>query len=151
MRSPLEQFLYDTGIAMPGEVDRISKQILASDWLATHDAEVRTAAVTAAQQDVAARDAVLAIVREQADEPLGTESREHQGARLATIRDALRNSSADALDVRDEQKWDEGYERAESDHDGTGFWSKRLRANPYRDRRVKSARAQADRADGARD
>lgn len=28
--------------------------------------------------------------------------------------------------------WDEGYERAESDHDGTGFWTKRLRANPYR-------------------
>ena len=29
------------------------------------------------------------------------------------------------------QAWDQGYDRAESDHDGTGFWTKRLRGNPY--------------------
>jgi hypothetical protein len=28
--------------------------------------------------------------------------------------------------------WDEGYDQAESDHEGTGFWTKRLRGNPYR-------------------
>jgi len=28
--------------------------------------------------------------------------------------------------------WDEGYDRAESDHYETGFWTTRLRANPYR-------------------
>ena len=27
--------------------------------------------------------------------------------------------------------WDDGYDRAESDHYGTGFWTKRLRGNPY--------------------
>jgi hypothetical protein len=27
--------------------------------------------------------------------------------------------------------WDEGYDRAKSDHYGTGFWTKRLRGNPY--------------------
>jgi hypothetical protein len=27
--------------------------------------------------------------------------------------------------------WHEGYDRAESDHYGTGFWTKRLRDNPY--------------------
>jgi len=31
-----------------------------------------------------------------------------------------------------EAQWDAGYERAEADADATGFWSKRLRANPHR-------------------
>lgn len=39
--SPLEQFLYDTGIAMPGDVRRRAHQIETSDWLAAHDAEIR--------------------------------------------------------------------------------------------------------------
>lgn len=30
------------------------------------------------------------------------------------------------------EAWDEGYDHAESDHYGTGFWTKRLRANPHR-------------------
>jgi len=55
-------------------------------------------------------------------------------------RDAYRAHQADALaaagygPVREAQEaaWDEGYDRAESDHYGTGFWTKRLRGNPYR-------------------
>lgn len=39
--TPLEQFLYDTGIAMPGDVRRIARKIEGSEWLAAHDAEVR--------------------------------------------------------------------------------------------------------------
>ena len=30
------------------------------------------------------------------------------------------------------EAWDEGYDRAESDHYGTGFWATRLHGNPYR-------------------
>lgn len=33
-RTPLEQFLYDTGIAMPGDTRRVALQIEASTWLA---------------------------------------------------------------------------------------------------------------------
>jgi len=31
-----------------------------------------------------------------------------------------------------EAEWDAGYERAEADSDGTGFWSRRFRSNPHR-------------------
>lgn len=41
--TPLEQWLYDTGIAMPGAVEEVARRIEASDWLAAHDAEVREA------------------------------------------------------------------------------------------------------------
>ena len=30
------------------------------------------------------------------------------------------------------EAWDEGYDRAETDHYETGFWTTRLRANPHR-------------------
>lgn len=43
--TPLEQFLYDSGIAMPGDVRRIARKIEASEWLAAHDAEVRARAL----------------------------------------------------------------------------------------------------------
>jgi hypothetical protein len=29
------------------------------------------------------------------------------------------------------EAWGEGYDKAESDHAGTGFWAKGLRSNPY--------------------
>lgn len=38
----------------------------------------------------------------------------------------------EAIRQAKEESWDEGYDRAESDHEGTGFWTKRLRGNPYR-------------------
>lgn len=31
-----------------------------------------------------------------------------------------------------EAEWDAGYERAEADSDGSGFWSRRFRSNPHR-------------------
>lgn len=37
-------------------------------------------------------------------------------------------------EMRNEGKgeaWHEGYDHAEKDHSGTGFWTKRLRNNPY--------------------
>lgn len=42
--TPLEQWLYDTGVAMPGDVRRIARKIETSEWLASHDAEVRASA-----------------------------------------------------------------------------------------------------------
>lgn len=50
-----------------------------------------------------------------------------------TVVDIL--NAALPLLVREAQAeaWDQGYDRAESDRYGTGFWTQRLRANPYRD------------------
>jgi hypothetical protein len=39
--TPLEQWLYDAGVAMPGAVRPLARQIETSDWLAAHDAEKR--------------------------------------------------------------------------------------------------------------
>ena len=47
--------------------------------------------------------------------------------RLRRLREALEA----AAPYMQAQAWDQGYDRAESDHDGTGFWTKRLRGNPY--------------------
>lgn len=41
---------------------------------------------------------------------------------------ALRTALADKAEA-----WDEGYDRAESDGNGAGYWTKRLRDNPYRE------------------
>lgn len=40
--TPLEQWLYDTGIAMPGEVRSMAKSIEHSEWLTARDAQKRT-------------------------------------------------------------------------------------------------------------
>lgn len=48
--TPLEQWLYDTGVAMPGDVRRVARKIEASDWLASHDAEVRASAARPSRQ-----------------------------------------------------------------------------------------------------
>jgi hypothetical protein len=48
------------------------------------------------------------------------------------LADALTAAGFGPVKAAQEAAWDEGYDRAESDHDGTGFWTKRLRGNPYR-------------------
>lgn len=55
--TPLEQWLYDTGVAMPGDVERIARKIEASDWLAARDAEFRAEG----QQVLAWIDRTLAL------------------------------------------------------------------------------------------
>jgi hypothetical protein len=52
---------------------------------------------------------------------------------VQTISDALAASTDSSTpQPTAEEAWDAGYERAESDIDGTGLFSKRFRSNPYR-------------------
>ena len=57
-------------------------------------------------------------------------SHEREQTRLAHL-DAMVNRESKRAELA--AAWDEGYDRAESDHYGTGFWTKRLRGNPYRE------------------
>jgi hypothetical protein len=58
---PLEQFLYDTGIAMRGEVKRVAQKIRESDWLRAVEAAVRA--------DQIEKDAEIAWNFHKVDDP----------------------------------------------------------------------------------
>ena len=61
---------------------------------------------------------------EVSDEPLYSED-------IQACREDARAALEAAAPYMLAAAWDQGYDRAESDHDGTGFWTKRLRGNPY--------------------
>lgn len=49
--TPLEQFLYDSGIAMPGDVRRVARKVEGSDWLAGVIADAKAEALEEAASD----------------------------------------------------------------------------------------------------
>jgi hypothetical protein len=75
-------------------------------------------------------EAVEAAARALDPYTMGIETATNAEHRQAVRQEVIRALEAAAPHLM-RAAWDEGYDRAESDHYGTGFWTKRLRGNPY--------------------